>query len=78
MLNHDESNPRLRTRFASALRQAGSSTDGAAVFDQIVRRYDEAHRHYHTLVHVDACLGWLEPRSTSKSATTRWNKRAQS
>lgn len=51
---------RLRGRFADVLRRAGASGDGTAVFDELVARYGEARRHYHTLEHIDACLGWLD------------------
>lgn len=30
------------------------------MFDQLVQRYSEPHRHYHTLAHIDACLGQLD------------------
>jgi len=51
---------RLRARFAAALVGAGATSDGGLVFEQLVARYGEAHRHYHTLAHIDACLGWLD------------------
>lgn len=50
----------LRTRFEGALRGSGALRPGGAVFEELVARYGEPHRHYHTLDHVAACLGWLE------------------
>lgn len=47
---------RLRARFCAALQANG----GEPVFDELVQRYGEAQRHYHTLAHIDACLGWLD------------------
>jgi len=52
--------PALRRKFMSAVRAAGGTGDGAAVFDSLVRRYTEAGRHYHTLRHVESCLDWLD------------------
>jgi predicted metal-dependent HD superfamily phosphohydrolase len=31
-----------------------------ATWQQLATHYNEPHRHYHTLVHVAACLGWLD------------------
>lgn len=50
----------LRARFERALVAAGATRPGDVVFDELVSRYRESHRHYHTLVHVDACLVWLD------------------
>jgi predicted metal-dependent HD superfamily phosphohydrolase len=50
----------LKLRFDRALSAAGATRAGDAVFDELVYRYAEAHRHYHTLAHVDACLAWLD------------------
>lgn len=54
---------RLRLRFTDSLKEAGASipADAAdALFRELVDRYGEAHRRYHTLDHVDACLAWLD------------------
>jgi predicted metal-dependent HD superfamily phosphohydrolase len=51
---------RLRARFLRALNEAGGQRSGSALFDELLARYGEAHRRYHTLAHVDACLGWLD------------------
>jgi len=54
---------RLRDRFHAALESTGAApaTDDAdRVFDELVERHGEAHRRYHTLDHVGACLGWLD------------------
>lgn len=50
----------LRARFLRALSNAGVRASGAAVFDELLTRYGERHRRYHTLVHVDDCLGLLD------------------
>ncbi len=34
--------------------------DARAVFEQLVRRWSEPHRHYHTLEHLEECLAWLD------------------
>ena len=50
----------LRARFARAVVAAGAARASDAVFAQLVTRYGEHHRHYHTLTHVNACLMWLD------------------
>jgi predicted metal-dependent HD superfamily phosphohydrolase len=50
----------LRVRFVNAMRSIGVAVDVGAAFDELTTRYAEAHRHYHTLSHVDACLAWLD------------------
>ncbi|WP_414430233.1 N-methyl-D-aspartate receptor NMDAR2C subunit [Alcanivorax sp. IL3] len=50
---------------ASALQQrwrtivAPLLPDPEPTWQQLATRYNEPHRHYHTLDHVAACLGWL-------------------
>lgn len=51
---------KLRARFERAVAAAGATLESRATFDELVSRYGEAHRHYHTLCHVKACLGWLD------------------
>ncbi|WP_297770202.1 N-methyl-D-aspartate receptor NMDAR2C subunit [uncultured Alcanivorax sp.] len=34
--------------------------DPEPTWQQLVNHYSEPHRHYHTLDHVAACLGWLD------------------
>lgn len=41
----------------------GDSLEGSKVFDALVRRYGEVHRHYHTLDHVLACLSVLDQQA---------------
>ena len=53
-----------RERFARALASV-SAADRAeaaidALFQELVERHGEPHRHYHNLDHVDACLSWLD------------------
>lgn len=50
----------LRARFLRALSEAGAQGSGAALFEELLARYGEAHRRYHTIAHVDACTGWLD------------------
>ena len=50
----------LRNRLLDALELAGAGADGGALFDELVARYSEPHRHYHTLEHVAACLDALD------------------
>lgn len=47
----------LRARFLRALSEASVSRSGASLFEELLARHGEAHRRYHTIVHVDACLG---------------------
>jgi predicted metal-dependent HD superfamily phosphohydrolase len=38
----------------------GASGDGERVGQDLLDRYAESHRHYHTLQHLQECLDWLE------------------
>ncbi len=50
----------LGRRFGDALNTLGASDRGEAAFRELLARYREPHRHYHTVEHVDACLSWLD------------------
>jgi hypothetical protein len=50
----------LRERFFRAARAAGAAEPSDGVFEELVARYREPHRRYHTLAHVDRCLAWLD------------------
>jgi predicted metal-dependent HD superfamily phosphohydrolase len=50
----------LRARFDRAATTAGATRPTDAVFANLVARYGEAHRHYHTLAHIDSCLARLD------------------
>lgn len=50
----------LRARFLRALGDAGVRRSGTALFDELRARYEQDHRRYHTLEHIDSCLGWLD------------------
>src|SRR5688500_725542 len=52
--------PDLRSRFGRAAVAAGATRPSEAVVDELLIRYAEPHRHYHTLEHVVACLKWLD------------------
>ena len=41
----------------------GASGDGATTFAELVERYVEPHRKYHTLQHLDECVGWFQAAS---------------
>jgi len=51
---------------ASALQQRWRTTvapllpDPEPTWQQLATHYNEPHRHYHTLDHIAACLGWLD------------------
>ncbi len=55
----------LKSRFRRALADAGATHPSDAVFEELVSRYAEPHRRYHTLAHLDACLVWLDWFSAS-------------
>ena len=51
----------LEQSFMRALGEAGAERSGEALFDELLTRHGEAHRRYHTILHVDdACLGYLD------------------
>ncbi|HXD41440.1 MAG TPA: N-methyl-D-aspartate receptor NMDAR2C subunit [Ramlibacter sp.] len=41
----------------------GASGDGTATFAELLARYREPHRKYHTLGHLEECIGWFEAAS---------------
>ena len=50
-------------RFAALWRRNlanGATDDSAAIHRRLVDAYREAHRHYHSLAHIDHCLGVFE------------------
>ena len=49
-----------RQRFERALRAAGAVRSPPGLFQELLVRHAEAHRHYHTLEHVQACLRGLD------------------
>jgi len=49
-----------RERFEAALRAVGAQRVDPAVWDELVVRYGERRRHYHTLEHVAGCLAGLD------------------
>ncbi|HKO51563.1 MAG TPA: hypothetical protein VJV79_27830 [Polyangiaceae bacterium] len=50
----------LRARFLRALSEASAQRSGGPLFEELLARYGEAHRRYHTIAHVDACLGFFD------------------
>jgi len=50
----------MRERLESALRAVGAGGDLAPLYDELVARHGEAHRAYHDLTHVRACLEHLD------------------
>ena len=47
-------------RFEAALRAAGAERAGREVWEELVERYGESWRHYHTLEHIADCLERLD------------------
>lgn len=39
---------------------AGAASDGVAVYQELVKRYSEPHRYYHTPAHIGHCLRQLD------------------
>lgn len=37
----------------------GATSADSALFSQLIERYSELHRHYHTAQHLDECFAWL-------------------
>ncbi len=37
----------------------GATSADAGLFSQLIERYSEPHRHYHTVQHLDECFAWL-------------------
>ena len=51
----------LHRSWKRAWSDIGARGDGQAVFEQLVGRYSEAHRKYHSLQHLTECVCVLEP-----------------
>lgn len=49
-----------RARFSALWRRLNATDDPAPVFHDLHLRWSEAHRHYHTLAHLEACLDALD------------------
>lgn len=47
-------------RLERALGELGGAREAGELFAELVGRYQEPHRHYHTLEHIDACLQRLD------------------
>lgn len=52
-------NETLKIRWQQCFAGA-DETNVAEEFSRLVTHYGEAHRHYHTLAHINACLSWLD------------------
>ena len=50
----------LRGRFRDLWRRMGATDDGSRVFDEVLRAYQEPHRHYHGVDHLRDCLEQLD------------------
>jgi len=50
----------LRRSWLRMWRGLGARGDGADAFDELCRRYGEAHRSYHTLQHLEECLACFD------------------
>jgi predicted metal-dependent HD superfamily phosphohydrolase len=44
-------------RWAKLWRDVGAKDDGLTVYQELVSRYSEPHRHYHNLQHIAECFG---------------------
>lgn len=51
----------LRRSWERAWNGIGASADGKFLFEQLVVRYSEPHRKYHSLQHLGECIAALEP-----------------
>lgn len=50
-----------RARLARALAEVGAAAAGVnSLYEELRDRYAEPHRAYHTMVHVQSCLAWLD------------------
>ena len=47
------------TRFQTVWQQLGSHDDGTVVFTELLQAYQQPHRVYHTVSHLEACLDQL-------------------
>lgn len=58
---------RLEAAWTALWRRLRAKGDGTAIFQDLVRRYSEPHRAYHTPAHVEHCLDELGPvRETAR------------
>lgn len=54
----------LRANWIAAWHALGVASPDDALCDELQRRYAEPQRHYHTMQHLDECLGWFEREKT--------------
>jgi predicted metal-dependent HD superfamily phosphohydrolase len=54
----------LRANWIAAWHALGVASPDDALCDELQRRYAEPQRHYHTMQHLDECLGWFEHEKT--------------
>jgi predicted metal-dependent HD superfamily phosphohydrolase len=52
--------PTLHQRWESTWQRLAPGAPPAGLFDDLERRYREAHRHYHTLQHLEECFAALD------------------
>lgn len=67
----------LGGRFADLWRRVGAANDAGSVFAELVQAYQEPHRHYHGMNHLQHCLAELdaaptEAVDTSLAETALW------
>ena len=63
--------PTLHQRWETTWQRLAPAAPSATLFDDLERRYREAHRHYHTLQHLEECfaaLDALRPDGTDATA----------
>lgn len=59
-MNLGEHEPRCPARFLHVWKKLGASGNPAPVTTDLLTRWSEPHRHYHTLAHLEACLDQLD------------------
>jgi len=58
----------LRERFGDLWSRMGAADDGGRVFDEVLRAYQEPHRHYHGMDHLRDCLEQLDTAPATGAA----------
>jgi predicted metal-dependent HD superfamily phosphohydrolase len=50
----------LRESWQRPCREIGAHSEGLHTFDDLISRYSEPHRKYHSLQHLAECISWFE------------------
>ena len=62
--------PTLRERWMTTWHGLSPIVPPPTLFDEVERRYREAHRHYHTLQHLEECFAALDDMRSDCTDTT--------